>query len=370
MFEGQWIGRAEGDVPGTAVLEIDDFGPTLNAIAYLFPDDPDLPGTAARMVINDRGPSIHLTGVNLVPLNPALGVWLTREQMTEMYAGVSMSDVGDLRFDRQADGNISFAYNTALTKGFGTLNRSKAGEVSALTPNKEVISWEQFKSSVWSVEPNRFFYRGQAEQRRLRTSFHRTCRKNLAQYRDVDVDELRRALSSRLRHVFDPRDPIQTGAFYNLLQHHGYPTPLLDWSLSPFVAAYFAFSARADRRPPTDCVRIFIFDAKSWKADYRQFTSTAYGTPHFSIIDLLAIENPRMVPQQATATLTNIDDIESYLVDRGTQMGKSYLLAVDLPVSDRQQALSDLNLMGINAGALFPGLDGACEALRYKNFGA
>ncbi len=75
-----------------------------------------------------------------------------------------------------------------------------------------------------------------------------------------------------------------------------------------------------------------------------------------------------MVPQQAKATLTNIDDIESYIVAMGVLNKKEYLMAVDLPLADRAQALSDLNLMGINAGSLFPGIDGTCEAMRYRNF--
>ena len=71
-----------------------------------------------------------------------------------------------------------------------------------------------------------------------------------------------------------------------------------------------------------------------------------------------AIENERMIPQQAVSIVTSIDDIESYIGLRETETTK-YLQAIDLPVSERKLVMRELSDMGITAGSLFPGLDGA-----------
>lgn len=42
--------------------------------------------------------------------------------------------------------------------------------------------------------------------------------------------------------------------------------------------------------------------------------------------------------------------------------------AVDLPVGERKKVIRELGYMGITAGSLFPGLDGACEELKERNF--
>lgn len=91
--------------------------------------------------------------------------------------------------------------------------------------------------------------------------------------------------------------------------------------------------------------------------------------PHFSIMKSLNIGNPRAVPQQAVAALTNVDDIEAFFDTIHALTGKTYLYAFDIPVSDRKAAMDDLLIMGIQAGALMPGLDGSCRALRYRHFG-
>ena len=74
-----------------------------------------------------------------------------------------------------------------------------------------------------------------------------------------------------------------------------------------------------------------------------------------------------MIPQQAASTVTNIDDIESYIRSKETAE-KTYLWAIDLPVSQRREVANDLRYMGITAGSLFPGLDGMCEELKERNF--
>jgi hypothetical protein len=88
---------------------------------------------------------------------------------------------------------------------------------------------------------------------------------------------------------------------------------------------------------------------------------------HVTIGEFLAIENERMIPQQAASMITNIDDIESFIRTKEVG-GKKYLWAIDLPVGERKRVIRELAYMSITAGSLFPGLDGACEELAERNF--
>jgi hypothetical protein len=52
----------------------------------------------------------------------------------------------------------------------------------------------------------------------------------------------------------DPNQKVLAYSYMAHLRHNGFPSPLLDWTRSPYVAAFFAFS-----KPQSDEVAIYGF---------------------------------------------------------------------------------------------------------------
>ena len=213
-------------------------------------------------------------------------------------------------------------------------------------------------------------FRGQENsQWRLRTHFHRTGRTDLTRFMRQDISVLHQHASALTKHIYNLERPVENAAFFSLVQHHGFPTPLLDWTYSPFVAAYFAFrNIKPTTIGPEQSARIHIFNKESWCHDYQQVRKIDPAPLHVSILEPMAIDNQRMLPQQALSTVTNIDDIETYINFCEQSRSTRYLEAIDIPASERLKVMSDLSIMGITAAALFPGLDGLCEHMKERFF--
>jgi len=160
----------------------------------------------------------------------------------------------------------------------------------------------------------------------------------------------------------------ERGALLSLAQHHGFPTPLLDWTQSPYVAAWFAFEkARQQGRNLDEPVRVFLLN-KAALLEHEPSSLMTNTYPHISTLETLAIQNPRILPQQGVTTLTTVLDVESHLLDAGKKGEKLLIDAFDIPYFERDKVLSELKLMGITRGTLFPGLDGICSDLKSKRF--
>ena len=369
-MKGQWVGTYQGSSQGKIIVNIDERAEHFQGIAYLNESNRALPSTAVLFKTKNKDAEFQFRTDAILPIHPSLGLPGEWDNIKAHYQeNVAVSKHADIE-GSWGQGVLSLSWTTDIgATGACVLQSSRADQPSELIPLNQ--GWDEYKAHVASLAGRRYLFRGQRKPWRLRTSFHRKGRADLSRFLSEDIQALHRHLSARTRHVFNLGIPVENGAFFNLVQHHGYPTPLLDWTYSPYVAAFFAYrdisKEKAGTAKPEDKVRIHVFDQARWRVDWNQLFTLDNAGLHLSIGEFMAIENERMIPQQAASTVTNVDDIESYIKSKESP-DKTYLSAIDLPVRDRNKVVEELRYMGITAGALFPGLDGACEELKERNF--
>ncbi|WP_158914256.1 FRG domain-containing protein [Caulobacter sp. S45] len=367
-MKGQWKGRYRGTNAGLAVVELDDEGDHLRGLAELFDDDQSRPWSLA--FLNDVPKRGNFScEVELAFVNPQTLKIISAQEAQTAAPGVAFPNKAMVAGEWTPNG-LRISWTTSVdSRGIGFLRRGRVEYKSQYRPNGRINTWAKFKNHILTREPQRFIFRGQPLTARLRTTFHRTNRADLFRYTSQDIELVKRYVTARGGHIFDLSRAGESGALYSLIQHHGFPTPLLDWTYSPYIAAFFAFKNATPAASPDGKVRIFIFNNIAWRADYNQVDKISLVRPHFSIFDLMAIENNRMLPQQALSSLTNVEDVESYIRECEKIRKKTYLEVIDLPITERVTVMQDLSMMGITAGALMPGLDGTCEELKSRLFG-
>ena len=365
-MKGQWKGKFEGTNSGSVILDMDERQNSFEGVAFLTENSPDLPNYLVEIEA-PKGEREFNTNVRVLPVFK--GEVLSTTRFAELFPNAQISSHAETSWT-VGERSIKIDWKTdAGTIGKVDLSLNDSDQKSDRQP-ESISNWKQFRDFAAKLEPDRYIFRGQEDSGwRLRTSFHRTGRSNAYRFANEDVPTLYKNLSHMTQHVFDLEKPDQNGAFISLVQHHGYPTPLLDWTHSPFIAAYFAFNDLSfqDLRDGQK-IRIHMFDKKAWVTDFPQQTNLRVHTPHFSILETLAIGNPRMVPQQALASVTNVADIETYILECEKLRSKIYLKVIDLPAATWAEAVKELRMMGITAGSLFPGLDGTCKQLREQMF--
>ena len=260
----------------------------------------------------------------------------------------------------------------------------------------KLSSWKYFTDYIYQemLDYTPYIWRGQrCDDWGLETTLDRLLNKaKVARTKRIIFQSnhlLKFKYASRGRRGSNPIRDLDENDWWALGQHSGLATPLLDWTISPFVAAFFAFMHVGDKqtshrsvfalhRPSIESSVNKIIRAKE-KENRDALKAHESGKakignilhlhllrepvkPEVEFVRPMSDENLRLVNQSGLFTRTPPgEDIENWIIRNHKHIDSNgyILMKILIPNKDRDMCLRMLNRMNINHLTLFPDLYGA-----------
>jgi FRG domain len=254
-----------------------------------------------------------------------------------------------------------------------------------------VASFEEFIVEIDNLMPvtstleKRWWFRGQSSAEwNLVTSYMRFSRgQDLSESNLIDFETAARMEFRSKAHLFvSPPllEKVKTiPCWWAIMQHHGAPTRLIDWTLSPYVAAYFA----VQNDTPGESGAVWGFCSRDLE---EAFQPNLHGTPvpdfdsegatkwyEDKIRDLKGqkivipltfhlASSERMIAQQGRFTMCfDVQEPHNCIISR---IGQSSHRRILIPHDKKPEFLLRLRNMNITGASLFPGVDGLGRSVR------
>lgn len=229
----------------------------------------------------------------------------------------------------------------------------------------KLTSWSEFKVRIISdLYPEnhfvrgRFLFRGQASDSWALSSTFDRWYKGESKTKHAVAEKLLTNFIKECEFEDLPENVRNSNELMrSLAQHHGLPTRMLDWSESPYIAAFFAFSGHLKQGINLQKeIAIWALDTTShiW---HKENGCEILNVPSFG--------NERIKNQHGKFTYlrTAAESVEEYAVNFNEERA---LKKFTLPVSDVVAAMAELDSMGINFSRIYPGVTGNAMAAEVK----
>ena len=147
------------------------------------------------------------------------------------------------------------------------------------------------------------------------------------------------------------------------LRHHGFPSPLLDWTRTPYVAAYFAF-----REAPKERVAIYVY-----LEQLENFKSLSNNEAQIHTLGPYVQTHRRHFLQQSTYTICltyKNDSGWSFAPHEGVfahdNPHQDVLWKFNIPSTERVKVLKVLDAYNLNAFSLFESEESLMETMAIR----
>jgi hypothetical protein len=250
----------------------------------------------------------------------------------------------------------------------------------------EIETWSEYQQVVTSSELRGWAFRGQRDAGwRLESSISRLLRQYTIDRRAWVAQERRvHRIFQRKAHLFLSHVPPADDDFQwlALMQHHGSPTRLLDFTWSPFVAGFFALES-ASGPAAVWAVSVPLLWQERFRlphgrrrvsaADLSLKTPGNYerwflgGSVPFLVQGEPLVMNQRLVAQSGTFVVPSVLDrpVED-IINTYTQPSLTLVKLALNTARMRDEAMYALYSMNVSHATLFPGLDGMARSLAYE----
>lgn len=260
---------------------------------------------------------------------------------------------------------------------------------------RDLSSWEEFEEEVkrlladWQGKPrtSTLLFRGQANSCwKLKTTLERYAPDSLKAseyYRAIHGAKYQiESLTARSWDMPTPQEyddwlskqdysirfvemPKDTYRYMTHLRHHGFPSPLLDWSQSPYVAAFFAFNN------PAESHQVSIYAYLEYTGSAKLVSSNK---PSICGLGPTVRSHARHVLQQSEYTICveHTDDQWDYACHEDVfakgDDEQDILRKFNIPTAERLKVLRVLDRFNLNAFSLFGSEESLMDTVALRSF--